>query len=48
MANLTFDYRSRVRGKETKFNVILPENADVFSECQFHEQYLPYFLSSGL
>ena len=29
MANLTFDYRSRVLGKETKFNVILPEGAKV-------------------
>jgi len=29
MANLTFDYRSRVLGKETKFNVVLPEKIDV-------------------
>ncbi len=29
MANLTFDFRSTVLGKETKMNVILPDNADV-------------------
>ena len=29
MANLTFNYRSRVLGKETTFNVVLPEKIDV-------------------
>ena len=29
MANLTFDYRSRVLGKEVQFNVVLPEGVDV-------------------
>ena len=28
MANLTFDIRSRVLGKETQFNVVLPENCE--------------------